>query len=400
MTQDERSRDETEDTPQSADAGPATEPDAVDPGDGLADDSDTTSEAPESAPTDAPRADDATAVSSHAVHESGRTAGGGAGSMIVGGVLAAAIGAGTALVFLPEGWRRGDSVVMSDRLTALESREAGVSADDLAAAMGAIEDRLAALEERLTGLEGQSGPDLTPIIDRLDALEATPGGLTEQDLNAALGTLSQRLDGIEAGLGDQTRAAVENALAEARAEIETRVEDLNSREETVAEAQERIAARAALAELVAAAESGAPSPGALTTLTDFTGDAPALATLAVGVPTLAGLQDSFAPAARAALAADTPEADAPLGDRFVNFLRSQTGARSLAPREGDGTDAVLSRAEAALRAGDLRATLDELEALTAAPAQAMDDWRAQVETRLAALAALDEIQIRLTGNED
>jgi len=83
----------------------------------------------------------------------------------------------------------------------------------------------------------------------------------------------------------------------------------------------------------------------------------------------------------------------------MNFLRSQTGARSLAPRDGDDTDAVLSRAEAALRQGDLATTLTELDALTGDPAAAMAAWRAQAETRMAALAALTVLQDQFTANE-
>ncbi len=114
-----------------------------------------------------------------------------------------------------------------------------------------------------------------------------------------------------------------------------------------------------------------------------------------GLVTQARLQDGFAPAARAALAAVLPPTDASTLDRALGFLRSQTGARSLAPRDGDDADAVLSRAEAALRAGDLQAALTEVDILTGAAAMAMADWRAQAETRLAALAALADLETQM-----
>lgn len=329
----------------------------------------------------------------------------GAGSMIVGGVLAAGIGAAAALAILPEGWRRG-SAGLETRLAAVESRPAGLTTADLQTALEPLRTRLAALEgadpaaglsDRIAALESRGGPDLGPIESRLGALEASPGALGAADIEAAIAPLTTRIARLEADIAAQARAAVDSALAEARAQVEAQAQALAAREDTVEEAQARIAARTALAELVAASESGAPAGDALDTLN--AGD-PALAPFRDGLITLGALQDAFAPAARAALATDAPQADAPLGDRVLTFLRAQTGARSLAPREGGDTDAVLSRAEAALRSGDLPATLGELATLPEAPAAAMSDWRAQAETRLAALAALGTLMDQLGRNED
>ena len=54
-------------------------------------------------------------------------------------------------------------------------------------------------------------------------------------------------------------------------------------------------------------------------------------------------------------------------------------------------DAILSRAEAALDAGDLRSALTELEALPDDAASAIADWREAAETRAAAVAALNDL---------
>jgi len=329
----------------------------------------------------------------------------GAGSMIIGGVLAAGIGAAAALTILPEGWRQGDAG-LEPRLAAVESRPAGLTPSALQAALAPLEARLAALENadpaagldaRLAALEARSGPDLSPLESRVAALESAPGGLNAADIEAAIAPLATRIAQIEADIAAQARAAVDAALADARAQVDAQAQALAAREDTLEEAQSRIAARTALAELVAASESGDPAAEALSVLNP---DDPALVPFADGLVTLAALQDSFAPAARAALAADAPGADTPLGDRVLNFLRSQTGARSLAPRDGDDTDAVLSRAEAAVRAGDLGTALSELAALQGDPAEALSDWRAQAEIRLAALAALNTLQDQMARNED
>lgn len=338
-----------------------------------------------------------------------QSAGASTGSMIIGGVIAAAIGAAATLVFLPEGWRPVNTAALESRIAAVEGVSGGLNQADLAAALTPLSDRIAALEtadptadlaDRITALEAvdpPARPDLSPLTDRIAALEGA--GLDMSAVNAALAPLSTRIALIEGSIAEQARVAVEAALADARAEVEAQAAALTSREGSVEAAQARIAARAALAELIAAAESGEPQPGALATLAAETEIPAALAPFADGLMTLAGLQEAFAPAARAALDAEAPPPDAPMSDRVMNFLRSQTGARSLAPRDGDDTDAVLSRAEASLRDGDIPATLAELDALSGAPAEAMASWRAQAEHRLAALAALTTLQDQFTANE-
>ncbi|PVH27729.1 COG4223 family protein [Pararhodobacter oceanensis] len=326
----------------------------------------------------------------------------GAGNMIIGGVLAAGIGGLTALAVFPEGWRNASGDLQS-RIAALEANTGGTPSADLTS----LSDRLTALEaapdltDRVTALE-QAETDLAPLEARIAALEEAR--LNNADLNAAIGSalapVNTRIAQLEAGIPAQAQAAVDAALAESRAEVEAQAQALNARETDVEAAQERIAARAALAELIAAADSGEAAPGALATLNAATETPEALAPLADGLITAPGLRAAFAPAAREALNADAPPADAPVADRLLTFLRNQTGARSLAPRDGDSTDAILSRAEALVRQNEITAALGELEALPEAPAAAMAGWRAQAETRLAALDALAEMQTQLTRDED
>ncbi|MGB3556503.1 MAG: hypothetical protein WBA25_17880, partial [Jannaschia sp.] len=62
----------------------------------------------------------------------------------------------------------------------------------------------------------------------------------------------------------------------------------------------------------------------------------------------------------------------------------------LEPRDGDDADAVLSRAEAAIRAGDVATALTEVEALPDDARAELSDWIARAETRRAAQAALQD----------
>jgi hypothetical protein len=52
---------------------------------------------------------------------------------------------------------------------------------------------------------------------------------------------------------------------------------------------------------------------------------------------------------------------------------------------------VLSRAEAAVRSGDLSTALSELSGLPDVAQEALADWQARAETRLAATSAADEL---------
>ena len=78
-------------------------------------------------------------------------------------------------------------------------------------------------------------------------------------------------------------------------------------------------------------------------------------------------------------------------ERATSFLRTQTGARSLEPREGNAPDAILSRAEAALASGDLVVTLAEITTLPAEAQPALAEWRVIAETRLAAALAVADL---------
>ncbi|MGI3185955.1 COG4223 family protein, partial [Nioella aestuarii] len=152
-------------------------------------------------------------------------------------------------------------------------------------------------------------------------------------------------------------------------------------------------AQAALGQLRIAVATGAPFAGALADVADGAGvDMPEAlaATAETGVPTLEELQSTFPAAARAALPIAIREtAGEGTMNRVTAFLQSQVGGRSLEPQEGDSPDAVLSRAEAALRAGDLSGTVAEVETLPADAQAEMADWMASAQTRIAAMEAMD-----------
>lgn len=158
-------------------------------------------------------------------------------------------------------------------------------------------------------------------------------------------------------------------------------------------------ARASVMRILASLESGGGFSSSLDALSGVEIPAALAAVAADGAPTLLQLQQSFAGPAREALAASLREtAGGNAGDRVSAFLRTQLGARSLSPREGGDPDAILSRAEAALGAGELQTALDEIATLPESGQAAMSEWAALVQTRLDAVEAAATLAATLNVN--
>lgn len=311
---------------------------------------------------------------------------------LLGGALAAMLGFGLAQ-FVPGGWPFPDPTALEARLAAQDGVIAALKAE--VAAIGAkpadsdLEQRIAAIEAAVPAT-----PDIAPLDARLSALEAefaalatAPGG----DSRAALAALRAEVERLKT-TGSGNVAAL-TAEAEARMkEAETQATRLKAEAEALASDAKL---QAALGRVQAALDSGAPYGSALQ---DLGADVPAvlLGSAETGLPTLADLQDGFSGAARLALEASlTENMGESWSERVAAFLRSQTGARSLTPREGNDPDAILSRAEAALAAGEVTLALTEVATLPKVGQDAMTVWRTAAELRLAAEAAIAALVQRL-----
>lgn len=242
----------------------------------------------------------------------------------------------------------------------------------------------------LGGIEGT----LASINTSLDAFEARLAELENRPVVAGDGT------GPSPEYA-QELAALQSSVETQKSEIERLLQNALSVEEATANAARAAGIQAAVAKITAAMSSGAGFSEAMDDLA-ATGieDIPAALTdtAADGVPTLLALQTEFPDTARAALAsARAAGTDAGEGG-VAGFLRRQLGARSVAPKEGSDPDAVLSRAEAAVRNGDVAGALAEIDALPAESQDAMADWLAAARTRADAQAAVQDLSQRLTAN--
>jgi hypothetical protein len=342
---------------------------------------------------------------------------GGFVGMVVGGIIAGAIGYGLA-IYAPLGGASdlpGQVATLKSQTAALTDRLAGVEAAPPApTTVPALEARVAALEEApapsaapvdLAPIEAQ----LTQIIDRLKAVEGrvtevesrsamTEGtSATSPEMEAAVASLRQEIDSLK-GAGAAATADIEAMAAEAQArlaEAEERATQLKADAEATAQ---KALARAAVGRVQAALESGAPFETALADMASFEVPPVLRDAAAGGIASRAALEDAFPTAARAALEASLrANAGESWTERMGAFLQSTTGARSLTPREGNDPDAILSRAEAAVKADDLRAALGELAALPPEGQAAMADWVAQANRRLEAVQAAADLSTAIDG---
>ena len=293
-----------------------------------------------------------------------------------------------------------DLTPLAGSISGLEGQlaEAQTAVDALQTSLSGVTDQLGALDGRVTTIEKQ------PLVDAVSPetiaayereLERLQGEVTAQQ--AAIAAAAAEQQAAMAAAQAEQQAAMAAAQAEqqavmdaARAQIEAMADRALESEQT-AETRAKLAAnRSALAALTTRARDGQPYAESLAVLTANGVSIPdALAQGAEeGLPTASTLLSEYPNAARNALrvARSIPAEGAEAGG-LGSFFQSQLGARSVTPRDGDDPDAVLSRAEAALRGGDLNTVLTELTALPDAAQTELSDWVAMAQLRRDALAA-------------
>ncbi|GGB17710.1 mitofilin family membrane protein [Allosediminivita pacifica] len=357
------------------DTAPADESPAFATGSGEGGASGTTPPRPTYGPSD--RGERAREVVEHTVVERK----GGFLPMLLGGVAAAAVGFFVAmsmpgLMAPPPNPLIGD---MQGRLDSQSTRsdEIAGQVEDIRNIVGGIDT--SALENALADLSSQTAD----LDERLTALERRP--VEESVSPEAMAAYEREFEELRNSVSQQ-QEELNAALEEERSRIAAMADEARASESN-AEAQAQLAeSRAILAELTTNLREGAPYAEQLGALeeNDVSVPEPLAAPAADGVAALGDLQDDFPPLARDALR----QVRAEQGNTGVgDALQSLFNARSVTPRQGDDADAVLSRAEAALDAGNLDTALTELEALPESAAEVMSGWISRAETRRDALAA-------------
>jgi hypothetical protein len=295
---------------------------------------------------------------------------------LLGGALAAAAGYGVAQ-YVPNGWPMASVVTLQTQVAVLSDQVQTLQAD-----LQKADARLASLE---TAPAPQSDAGQIAALElRLAALESKP---------MPAGTDSAALDQLRADVAAIKTNGAAVMSAQVQADLDAKVQATEAKLTAIEQSAQAQAAatltRAALGQIAAALDSGAPYPSAIAALAGADIAVVLTDNATAGLPSLQALQASFPDSARTALeAALRANMGESWSERVGNFLRTQVGVRSLTPRDGPDPDAILSRAEAALTAGDVAQALAEIATLPTPAQDALSAWRVQAQLRLDAQAAL------------
>ncbi|WP_460272914.1 COG4223 family protein [Celeribacter sp. ULVN23_4] len=300
---------------------------------------------------------------------------------VLGGIVCVALGYGAANFVKPNGWPfpGANTEELTQELAVLKAQIADMdsAAKTQSASMTASQDELrTSLEAKIAGMDANAA--VATLSDQLKAFEDR---LTEIEARPV----------AEAIVSPEATAAYERQLAQMQDLLNSEIGRLEeAKDQAIAEetAAREATAKARLQTLV---DAGEPFADALALVG---GDIPpALKEAAqTGIPSVSGLQESYAEAARKALvAASRASYEAGEESWFQTVLRTQIGLRSTKPKEGDDADAILSRAEQSVRDGLFAEAIDTLNALPEAGRAEMQSWIADAQKRVDAMTALDEV---------
>ena len=381
---------------------------------------------PEPAPAPLPDYDDHPPEDEPAYEEQGRSS---LAARALQGLVILLVGAAIALWALP----RVTPMLPASVAEALAPASA-VTPEDLAALEADFDARIAELEAA-----APAAPDMGPVTARLEdfgarleALEgagpaAGAGGSDMAEANqSAISSLRAELEQISATLAElgslppeaaQTLASASQRAASLSEKVDSLTSRLDAAEArfderaTAAEAaalaaQEEAEAAEKRATLAAgfraigqALDEGRAFAEPLREIAAYAEPPEALATAAAGgVPTLSSLRERFTDAGRRAMEAQgLAEAGDGFFDRAAASLKARVSGVPVDAMEGDGLEARLGRAAAALRDGDLGAALDALDGIPTPAEEAMAVWLADARARHAAGSAAAAWRTELGG---
>jgi hypothetical protein len=227
-------------------------------------------------------------------------------------------------------------------------------------------------------------PDLTPLLSRLEALEARPVGTSAAVPNEDMSSLRAE---------QQAAQDVAARLTSRVSELSAKLEALQAQLDNSGSSEAQLAVLAVTLQLMAAWQQGLPFQAQWQALLLAAPSSPELAGLAEdsatailpwlekGIPTTLKLAQGFAAVVRAELAAS-----APVGQNFSEKVLSKLQGLVVIRKQGetilasDATlDAQLQAAEQALWQGDVPTALAKL---TAAPQSTeLKEWLAQAQAR-------------------
>ena len=308
-----------------------------------------------------------------------------------------------ALLAVGLAWWSDGSGDGAGRVAALEARLTAIQTAAPPAADGALAIRMQEIEARLD--ERQAGAD-PALVPRIQAAEAAAASTTERmvALAAELERLATVVGRLEARPAPGLAAAGE-AVAALTGEVEAlgaRLAELSgTAQQTDARTARALALALAAGQLRAAVAANRPFGEELAAVRQIAQHAPELAAslaaleprAAEGIPDLVELQVRFPAVARAIVQAGRADAGGDWADRLLAQMSSIVSWRRMG-LAGDTVDAVVARAEDRLGRGDVAGAVAQLQALAGPPTEAATEWLAAARARLAAEAAVKQLDAR------
>lgn len=345
---------------------------------------------------------------------------GGTGTFFLGGMIAAGMGFGASLLPQVTPFIGGKTAALeatiaeqAETITGLQAKIAELSeGPDLSAVSQGLADTESRLNENIDMVRAETRTltgQYSGLDQRISNVEKRPTGgefddaavqAYEREVTALREEVAAQSADIQGMAGDAAAriASLEAAAQEVSAtSAELRAEAYAARAAAEAAAA-KASAQSSLTQIASALSGGGGFEAALPGLTGlFEVPAAFQENAADGVLTQAKLEEQLPDAARAALTAarSAGESGEDVG-HVEGFFRKQFGVRSTVAQDGTSADAILSRAEAALRDGDLATTLTELDALPDTAKSALSDWTAALSARQGVVAAHADLTQQLS----
>jgi len=317
--------------------------------------------------------------------------------MVIGGVISAAIGFGAAHYFIPGGvFFPGENQELVEIRAEIADLKEG-SASNLTGLNAANElvraqsDEFNSQQSKLSDALTQSNADVTA---RLGEIENRPIADASAEVQVALKSYVAelaRLNEVVATQGSEI-AGFQSRVAELENQLADKLATVSAQRGEAETAAKIARLRSLFNGLKGELDTGRAFGETLAAINDASGNvAPtSLSENSAGVASLSSLQADFPDVARATLAVAIAEtADPSAMGRFSAFLKSQTGARSLTAKEGDDPDAILSRAEAAVKNGEVQTSINELAGLPEGGANTISSWVAKAQAYADAQAGFE-----------
>lgn len=262
----------------------------------------------------------------------------------------------------------------------------------------ALRDELAALQARLSALETRQATnnptaDLTALGNRLGQTESALQSLQSQPKLPA--TLIGDVDALHKAVEDMKRTSADAAtvlrLLDRVEKAESQIRDLQNRRTTagamllaVGQLRDAVARAMPYDDEWRSVHALAPQDGELQTALQSL-----KARTIIGIPTITTLVMRFDQLAPALVRADILPNDQSWWRRSLDRLSNLVLIRRQdALAEGNSAAAIVARADAALKTGDLKTATQDLAALSPAAAAIAAPWLADAAARLQADSAL------------